>query len=140
MQVLVKTFASLRDVAERETMVRIGEGAAVGDLMEVLFRRYPGLEEALFDTPGELKRFVNILVNGRNIHFIRGMDTVLQDGDRVVLFPPAGGVMGERTEIHPHRTRRWPGVDGAEESLPPVKTGAGAGLRGIVPIFAFSPR
>ncbi|MBN1195714.1 MAG: MoaD/ThiS family protein [Methanomicrobiaceae archaeon] len=91
MQILVKTFASLRDVAERETMVCIEEGAVVGDLMEVLFRRYPGLEEALFSSPGELKRFVNILVNGRNIHFMRGMDTVLHDGDRVVLFPPAGG-------------------------------------------------
>ncbi|OPY39086.1 MAG: ThiS family protein [Methanoregula sp. PtaU1.Bin051] len=40
---------------------------------------------------GVLKNFVNILHNGRNIQFIRGLDTPLADGDLVVLFPPAGG-------------------------------------------------
>jgi len=32
-----------------------------------------------------------ILVNGRNIDLLKGLDTPLEDGDEVVLMPPAAG-------------------------------------------------
>ncbi|MDD1680192.1 MAG: MoaD/ThiS family protein [Methanoregula sp.] len=34
---------------------------------------------------------MNILQNGRNIHFLAGLDTLLSDGDIIALFPPAAG-------------------------------------------------
>ncbi len=91
MQVMVKAFASLREVAERQTEIHVEEGAAVGDLLETLCRRYPGLAEKIFAAPGVPKKYVNVLVNGRSIQFLRGLDTALHDGDLVALFPPAGG-------------------------------------------------
>ncbi len=35
--------------------------------------------------------YLNVLINGRNIHFLQGHDTVLQDGDTVAFLPPVGG-------------------------------------------------
>ncbi|ABN69772.1 MoaD family protein [Staphylothermus marinus F1] len=32
-----------------------------------------------------------ILVNGKHIEFLNGMDTVLNDGDEIAIFPPAAG-------------------------------------------------
>jgi molybdopterin synthase sulfur carrier subunit len=32
-----------------------------------------------------------VLVNGRNIHHLQGLDTALADGDRVAVFPAVGG-------------------------------------------------
>ncbi|WP_054847258.1 MoaD/ThiS family protein [Methanoculleus chikugoensis] len=43
-------------------------------------------------TGGEIRAYVNILKNGRNIHFSGGLETPpLEDGDTVAFFPPAGG-------------------------------------------------
>jgi molybdopterin converting factor small subunit len=36
-----------------------------------------------------VRTYVNILKNGRNIHFSGGLETPLDDGDVVALFPPA---------------------------------------------------
>ena len=35
---------------------------------------------------GELNRDVEVLVNGRNIHFLGGLDTTLSADDRVTVF------------------------------------------------------
>jgi len=49
------------------------------------------LGELMFAAPETLRDFVNILRNGRNIHFLAGLDTPLDDGDVIALFPPVAG-------------------------------------------------
>lgn len=92
MQVTVKAFATLRNIMDSKCTEEIQENSTISDLLTTLMEKYPGLSDEIFhDGTRELKDFVNILVNGRNISFLNGLDTRLRDGDLVVLFPPAGG-------------------------------------------------
>ena len=91
MKVTVRTFGSFRELAEREFEIEIEDGASVVGLLEAVFQLFPDLESELFSGPGHLKEYVNVLVNGRNVEFLRGLETVLSEGDVLALFPPAEG-------------------------------------------------
>lgn len=45
----------------------------------------------LLDSSGTLITGAIILVNGQNIHHLRGLETELTDKDEIALFPPGGG-------------------------------------------------
>jgi molybdopterin synthase sulfur carrier subunit len=34
---------------------------------------------------------IRLMVNGQDIAFLNGMDTVLKDGDEILILPPVGG-------------------------------------------------
>lgn len=91
MKVTVKTFATLRQFIDKESRVDVEPGTTTGKLLEMLVAAHPGLRNELFDETGELHKYVNILKNGRNIHFIEGLETVLEEDDLIAIFPPSGG-------------------------------------------------
>ena len=90
-KVTVKVFAMLRNHMEKEIKVDMAEGANVTQLLDLLISRHPGVAGELFLAPGVFKPYVNIIKNGRNVSFINGMDTILDDGDEIAIFPPVAG-------------------------------------------------
>jgi molybdopterin synthase sulfur carrier subunit len=46
---------------------------------------------SIFDKEGQLQRYIKVLVNGRGLHVLQGLDTPLSDGDIIALFPPIAG-------------------------------------------------
>ena len=91
MKVRVKAFATFREVMDNQVEMEFTGGATIHTLLTDLTRRYGGLGELMFATPDTLRDFVNILKNGRNIHFLSGLNTPLEDGDLIALFPPIAG-------------------------------------------------
>ena len=89
--ITVKSFATLREVMDAEARMDFAEGATIRSLLAGLTWRYEGLSDLLFSAPDTLRDFVNILKNGRNISFLAGLDTPLEDGDTIALFPPVAG-------------------------------------------------
>jgi sulfur-carrier protein len=89
--ITVKSFATLREVMDMQIRLDLPAGATIRSLLADLTGRYRGLDELLFTAPGVLRDLVNILKNGRNIHFLEGLDTPLDDGDLIALFPPVAG-------------------------------------------------
>ena len=89
--ITVKSFATLREVMDAEVRMEFSDGSTLRSLLAELTGRYGGLSDLIFATPDTLRDFVNILKNGRNIHFLAGLDTPLDDGDIIALFPPAAG-------------------------------------------------
>jgi molybdopterin synthase sulfur carrier subunit len=90
--VKVKVFGTLRSViGQKQIKVSLDQKNTVGAVLEQLKTRYPELKEKL-GGEGEIPPTgVNILVNGRSIEFLNGLNTSLEEDDRVALFPPLGG-------------------------------------------------
>jgi MoaD family protein len=89
--VTVKSFATLREVMDAQIRMDLPEGATIRSLLAEITGRYEGVNEMLFAAPETLGNLVNILKNGRNIQFLAGLDTPLDDGDLIALFPPVAG-------------------------------------------------
>jgi molybdopterin synthase subunit MoaD len=88
----VKFLASLYELTGMlKTEVEVPDGLTVRGLIDVLTEKYARLKEELLDEGGNLKPMYNILVNGRAIEWLGGLDTLLKDGDEVVFIPPAAG-------------------------------------------------
>ncbi len=89
MSLKVILFANYREIAGVKD-VEISNVATVQDIITELTSRYPGLNALLFQD-GELKRYVNILVNGTGYRDLDGLLTPVHDGDEIKLFPPVSG-------------------------------------------------
>jgi molybdopterin synthase sulfur carrier subunit len=68
-----------------------GEAGALVACIDGLEAAYPGLKERICDEQGELRRFVNIYVNGEDVRFLQGLDTALKPGDEVSIVPAVAG-------------------------------------------------
>ena len=88
--VTVKLFANLR-LAVGEKEVDLGNPRSVSDGLDELVDKYPDLSEQLFDEEGELKSYLNVFINGHNVGNKQGLQTPVEDGDTISIFPPLGG-------------------------------------------------
>ncbi len=66
-------------------------GTTVAALVDDLERRYPGLKERICDENGQVRRFVNVFVNGEDIRFLSHLDTPVGTNDEVSIVPAIAG-------------------------------------------------
>ncbi len=89
---MVRLYASLREVAgERDIEVALPGGATIRDLLNRLAELRPGLSQRLLDEDGNIPRFANVFVNGRDIRHLSGLDTPVMPDDEVTILSPAAG-------------------------------------------------
>ncbi len=90
----IRVPAPLRAYTEGQHEVMI-EAATVSTALEALVSRYPSLSTHLFDEQGELRPYVNLFINDRDVRELQGTQTSLQNSDRLMILPSiAGGNMG----------------------------------------------
>jgi MoaD family protein len=65
-------------------------GATVGEVIEELEKRHPGVKDRLLDEKG-VRRFVNIYVGEEDIRFLEGLKTELKGGDQISIVPAIAG-------------------------------------------------
>lgn len=90
MTVNVKIPTPLRSLTDDADLVT-GEGGTIAALVESLESSYPGMKERLCEESGELRRFVNIYVNGEDVRFLDGLATALGEDDEVSIVPAVAG-------------------------------------------------
>lgn len=90
MTVIVRIPTPLRKLTEEKDVVS-GDGETLLECINGLDRQYPGLKERLLDETQELRRFVNIYVNGEDVRFQKGVQTPLKGGDEVSIVPAVAG-------------------------------------------------
>jgi molybdopterin synthase sulfur carrier subunit len=67
------------------------EGGTVNELISALDAKYPGIGERLLDAQGNVRRFVNIYVNGEDIRFLQDKATPVKPGEEVSIVPAIAG-------------------------------------------------
>ncbi len=90
MAVRVRIPTPLRKLTGGEEIVEVDAGtveAAIGALRE----RFPGMGERLVDEAGEVRRFINVYVNGEDIRFLQNQETPLSDSDELSIIPAIAG-------------------------------------------------
>ncbi len=94
MSINVKFFATFRDLLGlKELQLETGskENLKLIDLLESLFQRFGENFRSKILENGNIRPKVNIMINGRNIKFLDGVNSPLKDGDIVAIFPPVAG-------------------------------------------------
>lgn len=88
---LMKFFATYRELTGCKELVIPAPPTAQALFDELAVRYGPAMQKKLFAPNGELSEDVILLVNGRHISHIAGLDTPLSEGDTVSLFPMVAG-------------------------------------------------
>ena len=90
--VRLKVLGTLRQfIPAKQVEIEVREGGTVLDVLVRLAGDHAALGKWILDEEGNLQKAINVLVNGRSISFLDGLDTTIQEGDEVAVFPAVGG-------------------------------------------------
>ncbi len=96
MQVSIRFFTSLRElIGKRTETLDFTEGEKV--TVEMVLKKlkilygHPFVQYVYDQKTGEIKGFLQLLVNGKNASTLNGLQTKLADGDVLAILPPVGG-------------------------------------------------
>ena len=88
----LKLLASLRDVAgSNQIDVPFKDGQTVRELLQAISNLNPELGQKIVADDGQLTGLVHVLVHGRNITWLQGLDTTINQDDIITLLPPSAG-------------------------------------------------
>ena len=90
MSVKVRIPTPLRGLTNDQDVVAGAEGT-LGAMIDGLESSFPGIKDRICDETGELRRFVNIYVNGEDVRFMDGLSSSLKAGDEVSIVPAVAG-------------------------------------------------
>jgi molybdopterin synthase sulfur carrier subunit len=89
MQIELRFFANFREAVGQKTVQREYENdPQAGDVLRQLSEEFTEMD--LFED-GELREYLTILRNGTDITHLDGLETALEDGDELSVFPPVAG-------------------------------------------------
>jgi molybdopterin synthase sulfur carrier subunit len=88
----VRLSAQLRQLAGgKEAIVDVPPGATVADLLQALNQAYPPLGARILDENGRLHAGIQLLIDGRHIDFLQGLDSPVEQARDLMLIPPVLG-------------------------------------------------
>jgi molybdopterin synthase sulfur carrier subunit len=66
-------------------------GSTLADLLDALAAEHPMLGRRIRDETGQVRRFVNVYVDGEDVRFNGGLATPVRDGAEVQVLPSVAG-------------------------------------------------
>ncbi len=91
MPVTVRIPTPLRKLTNEQDSVTASDGGTLAQLIDSLEEQHPGLKERICDETGELRRFVNVYVNGEDVRFLSGLETSIEADAEVSIVPAVAG-------------------------------------------------
>ena len=81
-----------RMTEEGKTNSSLSEKKSVRDLIALLVERYgDNFKEFMLSPENRLQKYVVVLVNGRGVGILNGLETMLHEGDSILIMPAVGG-------------------------------------------------
>ena len=66
-------------------------GSTVGEVLDALYARHGELRERVAGDDGQIRRFVNVFLDGEDIRFLDGLQTQVADGAELTILPAVAG-------------------------------------------------
>jgi sulfur-carrier protein len=88
LQIIIPT--PLRRITANLDTVEI-EAETINEAIDRLDARFPGFRSRVCDDSGELRRFINIYVNGEDVRFLDNLATRIPDGAELSIVPAIAG-------------------------------------------------
>ncbi len=82
----------LRKLTNNTDIVKT-DASTLAEAVDRLEADYPGIKERIVGDDGEIRRFVNIYVNGEDVRFLSNLSTALAASDEVSIVPAVAGGM-----------------------------------------------
>lgn len=80
----------MRKVTGGQGKIQVDAGT-LQEAFEQANSTYPGFSDRILDQGGEIKRFINVFVNGVDVRQLQGRETPIRDGDQVAVIPAMAG-------------------------------------------------
>ena len=90
MPVTVRIPTPLRSLTGGKNTVE-ASGKNIGELIDFIDQKHPGLKARICDEQNQVRRFINIYLNEEDIRFKQGQETTLKEGDEVSIIPAIAG-------------------------------------------------
>lgn len=92
MELELRFFATFREAVGQKTVIREydRDEITVGEVLEELEAEYDDLSGAFLED-GEIRDMLMVLRNGQEVVHGDGVNTILEDGDTLAVFPPVAG-------------------------------------------------
>ncbi|MCH8849433.1 MAG: MoaD/ThiS family protein [Chloroflexi bacterium] len=91
MSITVRIPTPLRKLTNEQATVSIEGDKSLAQVIDALEAQHPGMKERICDETGELRRFVNIYVNGEDVRFLSHLETKVEAGAEVSIVPSVAG-------------------------------------------------
>lgn len=86
----IRIPSPLRKLTNDVEIVKSDAGS-LAEAIDGLEQDFPGIKERLCDEAGQIRRFVNIYVNGEDVRFLDNVATKLGPNDDVSIVPAVAG-------------------------------------------------
>lgn len=92
-QVELKIFFSFRNRLDNKNKitVEVPDNATVEKVLEKVSEKFPDFEGEVFEGPGKIRRFIQLRLNQRSVNQLNGLQTPLEEGDKIQILPKLGG-------------------------------------------------
>lgn len=90
MSALVRIPQPLRNATNNQAEIQI-TAQTVAEALDRLDTDFPGFRKRICDESGEVRRFINIFVDGEDIRFLQGLQTPVKDQSELSIVPAIAG-------------------------------------------------
>ncbi len=90
MAVEIRIPTPLRKFTDSQATISV-EGGTLSDALQSAESSFPGIGPKILDDAGEIRRFINVFVNGDDVRHGDGLATALNDGDEISIVPAIAG-------------------------------------------------